>query len=395
MSVAVSIISAVLKSVFKSNVENELVNELIGISVDSVSEKGLSKINDFIDNGKSKVENILSVEKMKSMDIPEDNIAYIVAEIKDLLSEIEITDGIFRQCKYNSLKLRDFLWNEYSENRAGYLECESDIKKSLLSVSETLIKLLRESEDFIQDISVQISNAIDDTRSEMKEEFNTIKENFNKLDSYSQMILDILWKMLEQNQKVKTMKDNNTKFKNKNISIYISYSSDDGKFVDELEKKLQNYGYKIERDIRDLDYTKSIKEFMQRIRKTDYSIIILSDRFLKSENCMKEIFEFIKDENYKDRIIPVRLDSVKNIWGDNKGIEYTVFWKDKEKEMKEQLKRIDEESKGGYIEELRHISLVKDSIGEVIKIFRDMKMFDINDENIHEKISQYIKKKVI
>ena len=61
--------------------------------------------------------------------------------------------------------------------------------------------------------------------------------------------------------------------------------------------------------------------------------------------------------------------------------------------MKEQLKRIDEESKGGYIEELRHISLVKDSIGEVIKIFRDMKMFDINDENIHEKISQYIKKK--
>lgn len=134
---------------------------------------------------------------------------------------------------------------------------------------------------------------------------------------------------------------------------------------------------------------------MQRIRKTDYSIIILSDRFLKSENCMKEIFEFIKDENYKDRIIPVRLDSVKNIWGDNKGIEYTVFWKDKEKEMKEQLKRIDEESKGGYIEELRHISLVKDSIGEVIKIFRDMKMFDINDENIHEKISQYIKKKVI
>jgi hypothetical protein len=395
MSVAVSIISAVLKSVFKSNVENELVNELIGISVDSVSEKGLSKINDFIDNGKSKVENILSEEKMKSMDIPEDNIAYIVAEIKDLLSEIEITDGIFRQCKYNSLKLRDFLWNEYSENRAGYLECESDIKKSLLSVSETLIKLLRESEDFIQDISVQISNAIDDTRSEMKEEFNTIKENFNKLDSYSQMILDILWKMLEQNQKVKTMKDNNTKFKNKNISIYISYSSDDGKFVDELEKKLQNYGYKIERDIRDLDYTKSIKEFMQRIRKTDYSIIILSDRFLKSENCMKEIFEFIKDENYKDRIIPVRLDSVKNIWGDNKGIEYTVFWKDKEKEMKEQLKRIDEESKGGYIEELRHISLVKDSIGEVIKIFRDMKMFDINDENIHEKISQYIKKKVI
>ncbi len=393
MSVAVNILSTIIKSAVKSKVGNELANELIGISVDDVSEKGIGKINDFINNGRTKIEKILSKEKMKSMGISEDNIAYVTAEIKGLFSEIEITDEIFRQCRYDSINLCDFLWEEYSENKTGYIECESDIKKSLLAISETLINLMCESEEFIKDISIQISNTVEDARSEMKEEFIRLKENFSKLDSYSQTILDILWMMLEQNQKVKTMKDNNTKFKNKNISIYISYSSDDGKFVDELEKKLQNYGYKIERDIRDLDYTKSIKEFMQRIRKTDYSIIILSDRFLKSENCMKEIFEFIKDENYKDRIIPVRLDSVKNIWGDNKGIEYTVFWKDKEKEMKEQLKRIDEESKGGYIEELRHISLVKDSIGEVIKIFRDMKMFDINDENIHEKISQYIKKK--
>ena len=39
--------------------------------------------------------------------------------------------------------------------------------------------------------------------------------------------------------------------------------------------------------------------------------------------------------------------------------------------------------------------MIKDSIGEVIKIFRDMKIFDINDENIAERISHYIKKKVV
>jgi hypothetical protein len=395
MSIAVSIISAIIKSAVKCKVENELSNELIGISVDSVSEKGISKINDFISEGKSQINNILSEEKMRSMNISEDNIAYVIAEVKGLFSEIEITDEIFRLCKYDRFNLRDFLWNEYTENNISYIEGESDIKKSLLFVSETLIGLMRESEDFVKNISIQISNTIDDTRLEIREEVNILKENFNKLDSYNQMILDILWKIFEQNQKNNTRENLNTKFGNKNISIFISYSSDDGKVVDELDKKLQKYGYKIERDIRDLDYTQSIKEeFMKRIRKTDYSIIILSDRFLTSENCMREFFEFIKDDNYKDRIIPVILDSAKDIWGDNKGIEYTIFWKNKEINFKEQLERIDEESKSGYIEELRYISMIKDSIGEVIKIFRDMKIFDINDKNIAERISHYIKKKV-
>lgn len=209
MSIAVSIISAIIKSVVKCKVENELSNKLIGIAVDSVSEKGIRKINDFINNGKSKIENILSEEKMRSMDIQKDNIAYIVAEIKELLSYIEITDETFRQCKYDSLNLCSVLWNEYNKNKT-YIECESDIKKSLLSVSEILIELLRESEGFVEEISIQISNTVDDTREEMRKEFNILKENFNKLDSYSQMILDILLKILVQNQISNIQKENRT-----------------------------------------------------------------------------------------------------------------------------------------------------------------------------------------
>lgn len=166
----------------------------------------------------------------------------------------------------------------------------------------------------------------------------------------------------------------------KNISIFISYAWKDTEYVDKLDNKLQTYGYKAVRDIRDAQYAQNIKAFMKNIRKTDYSIIVLSDNFLRSENCMREILEFIKDDNYKNRIIPVILDSAKEIWGSDKGIQYTIYWRDKEKKFKEQLSKIDEESKGGYIEDLKHISSVKDSIGEIIKIFRDMKMFDANKE---------------
>lgn len=182
---------------------------------------------------------------------------------------------------------------------------------------------------------------------------------------------------------------------NKNISIFISYSWNDKGFVDKFDNELQKHGYKVERDIRDTKYAQSIKEFMKRIRKTDYSIIILSDGFLKSENCMHEIFEFIKDDNYKNRIIPVILESAKDIWGSNKGITYTIYWKEREERFKEDLKKIDDESKSGYIEELKHISSIKDSIGEVIGIFRDMKVFDGSDNNITSEIFNHLKKKEI
>lgn len=134
---------------------------------------------------------------------------------------------------------------------------------------------------------------------------------------------------------------------------------------------------------------------MKKIRKTNHSIIVLSDDFLKSENCMREIFEFIKDDSYKDRIIPIILDSAKDIWGPGKGMQYTIFWKEREAAFKEQLKLIDEESKGGYIEDLKHISAVKDSIGDIIKIFREMKMFDANEENLAENIVSYLKKRIV
>ncbi len=181
---------------------------------------------------------------------------------------------------------------------------------------------------------------------------------------------------------------------NKDITIFISYSSKNEVFVDELDNKLQAYGYNVVRDVRDLEYTQHTKDFMKRIRKTDYSIIVLSDSFFKSENCMYEIFEFIKDDNYKDRIIPVITESAKDILSSDKGIVYTFYWKKEEEKFKEKLKKIDEESKVGYIEELKHLSSIKDSIGEVISIFRNMKMFDESDADMVDKILKYIDKNI-
>lgn len=388
MSVVANIISAVMKSVVGDKIGNELVNEVIGISLDEISEKGIKKIHGFINGEKAKIKHILSKENMVLINISEKNIDYVVEEIKDLLSEIEITDEVLRQCKYDSMNISVLLWNKYRECKNDHIECESDIKKGLFAVSEALIKLMYESEGFEKDFLVQVRNSVDNTNIEIQKISDYLEKNINKLDADNQKILNILQNMLDESHMTKMQENDNST--NKSISMFISYSWNDRTFVDEFDNKLQKCGYEIKRDIRDLDYKKSIKEFMKEIRETDYSIIVLSDSFLKSENCMREIFEFVKDEDFKDRIIPVILESAKDIWGANKGISYTLYWKERVEEFKEQLKQLDEESKGGYIEDLKYISSVKDSIGEIIKVFRDMKMF-VESDRLADDISEYLK----
>lgn len=141
MSVAANVISAVIKSVVGDKVGDGLAKELADISIDGISENGIDKINDFISGKKAKMEHILSKESMRTMNIPENTIDHVVEEIKDLFKNIEITDEVLRQCKFDSMNLSAFLWNEYCGYKGdGYIECESEIKQCLFNVAEVLIK---------------------------------------------------------------------------------------------------------------------------------------------------------------------------------------------------------------------------------------------------------------
>lgn len=148
MGIAASIVSAILKSVAGDKFGRGLAKGLIGISIEGISEKGINEISDFINRRKSEIDSILSKENMEFMGISEDDIDYVVTEIKELLSKIDITDEVFRQCKYDSMNLSVFLWDEYRECKNDYIECEREIKRCSFAVAEELIKLVRKSEIF-------------------------------------------------------------------------------------------------------------------------------------------------------------------------------------------------------------------------------------------------------
>ncbi|CAN5607989.1 hypothetical protein BH10BAC2_BH10BAC2_05340 [soil metagenome] len=121
--------------------------------------------------------------------------------------------------------------------------------------------------------------------------------------------------------------------------VFISYAwgGESEKIVDEICEALSAVNYTIIRDKKDLGYKGNIREFMQRIGKGRYIIIVISDKYLKSENCMYEIVEIDRNNQVHERIFPVVLNDAK-INTESSRIDYLVYWDEKNSRLREQAK---------------------------------------------------------
>lgn len=187
---------------------------------------------DFIDAEKLEIQYIFSNESMSAMNVAEEKRGYVTAEIKELLSKMDFSCEVLRQCRYDSMNLSAFMWNKYCEGKKGYIECENEIKKSLFFVAEELIKLVRKSENFEQDVLLQISNSADDISFEMQQVSEYMRQNFTELDNNNQTVLSILHSILEQIQNnarendKEDSADKNKKFRSNKKQEYIQNWND-------------------------------------------------------------------------------------------------------------------------------------------------------------------------
>ena len=68
-------------------------------------------------------------------------------------------------------------------------------------------------------------------------------------------------------------------------------------------------GVEVIRDIRGVDNWQSLKDFMQAIRGNDFAVLLISDSYLKSVNCMYEVLEIMKEVEFRRRIFPAIIDT--------------------------------------------------------------------------------------
>ena len=152
--------------------------------------------------------------------------------------------------------------------------------------------------------------------------------------------------------------------------IFISYSWRNFSIVDELEENLHRIGIQTKRDVRDLNKNSSIKEYMKTIRKSDYIIVCLSDSFLRSKNCMYEIMELLKDEDYQSRTVPIILSDF-DAFDIKSKLQYISYWNNCKREIETEMREIDIESLGSLTDDLRMLRNITNTIGDFMSYIQD------------------------
>ncbi|MBK7407381.1 MAG: toll/interleukin-1 receptor domain-containing protein [Saprospirales bacterium] len=111
--------------------------------------------------------------------------------------------------------------------------------------------------------------------------------------------------------------------------IFISYAwgIEREDIVNSLYDIFLQKGYNIIRDKINIGYKGSITDFMNKIGKGKYVIIVISDKYLKSENCMHEIVQIQKHGGFYDRIFPIVLGDA-NFYKPIKRLQYIKYWED-------------------------------------------------------------------
>ena len=115
----------------------------------------------------------------------------------------------------------------------------------------------------------------------------------------------------------------------KQPAVFLSYKWK-GESIDavdnlcDLFKRKQIY-YK--RDKEDCRYGDSITVFMDEIREGTFVVVMFSEAYLKSFNCVYELAGILNHPDYMKRIFPIVIDDT--VRGENKYKELVNYWEEK------------------------------------------------------------------
>ena len=159
-------------------------------------------------------------------------------------------------------------------------------------------------------------------------------------------------------------------------TIFISYTDADERVVDVIDSYLSSCGYDVKRDIRNIGDYESIDEFMNEIRNQDFVVPIVSDTYLRRNNCMYEITQLLKDDNFTKRTLPVIIslpktkDRTYSFFDPRYRIEIIRFWENEAKTLKEAIEKLSLENKVELSMEYRRINNYSQDVSKFMNWFK-------------------------
>lgn len=164
-------------------------------------------------------------------------------------------------------------------------------------------------------------------------------------------------------------------------TIFLSYNWHDGDIADRIDRYLSGLaGITVKRDVRDIGAWKSIREFMEGIRQQDYAVLIVSDSYLKSKNCMFEVTEIMKEQRYADRIFPAVVET--GIYVPLARAEYIKYWQQECGKLEAAVKGLDPANAVELAADLKRYKNIASSMGEFLSMVADRNNPDIRDVEV-------------
>lgn len=170
--------------------------------------------------------------------------------------------------------------------------------------------------------------------------------------------------------------------------VFLSYCWADEKIADEIyDNLIRCTQIKLHRDKLEIGQWGSIKEYMQSITQMDYAILLISEAYLKSSNCMYEVLEVMRDRKYKDKIFPAVVYT--GIYDPLIRANFVKYWQDELLKLKNVTNGIDVQNLGPLTEDLKRRQDIAANIATFLGMVSDMNNPQIKD------ISDAIEKKLL
>jgi hypothetical protein len=181
---------------------------------------------------------------------------------------------------------------------------------------------------------------------------------------------------------------------NMSKNIFISYQWNHKSSAIKLYDFLKFNGFAPTMDDHELSYKDKISIFMESIRASDYAVLIISDEYLKSENCMTEVLHVLDDRNSNDKILPIRHEDVK-IFKPIDRMKYVEFWKEQVEDREKMLAGIDPTSAIAEFTKLKKAKRIYQDIGDFLANIADMLTSTIEEQEktSYKSIVNYIQRK--
>lgn len=164
-------------------------------------------------------------------------------------------------------------------------------------------------------------------------------------------------------------------------TIFLSYNRHDGETADRIDKYLSGLsGITVKRDVRDIGPWKSIREYMESIRQQDYAVLLVSDSYLKSKNCMFEVTRMMKEREYEDRIFPAVVET--GIYDPLVRVGYISYWQQECDKLEAAIKGLDPANVVELAADLKRYKDIASSVGEFLSIVADRNNPDIREVEV-------------